>query len=514
MSAMTGFKRHRQITHGFFLAFLLLYILLFSTSLYRLAWVWAHDGTFQYGYLILPISAFLVWSRRKNLEMVAFSPSLLGLFALVSSSLLWGIGELVGVQLLEQFAIIAMLPSGVLAIYGTAASRALLFPLAYLFFAFPWPAGRVTVFLQHVTAEISVHVLQATGFVTYLHGVLIETPIATWHVADACSGVKFFIASLALSALYTNLFYRSWKRRAIFMVMAFIVPIIANGLRVYFTVVIGEVFGVKYATGTDHLIFGWQFFGTVLFLFFLAGWPFRQDQPDIHVPNISLMSRQLQPQRLLIGLFAGILCLVSGPVFVRAVEVHTPVLSFHGDMPKQHYGEWQLLMDGANPLGAHYYKPDINIMATYIDGMAHVNLVDVAYRGRPQHGRKLFMLGNQWYSPDQWQTIKAGEQVLTMPDFSKVRMQVLSGDGMRMLVWYWYEVNHRTATNVLGVKWHQLLAQSMMMPLNTRIVVVSTPLSGSQDRQQAEAVLARFVRAFRMHEAAKLQLGTLAEGVG
>ena len=94
-------------------------------------------------------------------------------------------------------------------------------------------------------------------------------------VADACSGVKFFLACGALGCLYAYLMYQRWYKRVLFVLLAAVVPIIANGFRVYFTILIGDTWGLKYATGTDHMIFGWQFFGTVLGLLLLVGWFFR-----------------------------------------------------------------------------------------------------------------------------------------------------------------------------------------------------------------------------------------------
>ncbi len=151
----------------------------------------------------------------------------------------------------------------------------LAFPLAYLVvFAVPWGDGLVGP-LQDITAHFAVRALELTGTPVLLNGREIITPSAVWMVADACSGVKFFIACSALGCLYAYLMYQRWWKRVVFVALAAVVPVIANGLRVYFTILIGDTWGLKYATGTDHMIFGWQFFGTVLVLLLLVGWFFR-----------------------------------------------------------------------------------------------------------------------------------------------------------------------------------------------------------------------------------------------
>lgn len=480
----------RAQSHLAFAAYLVAYVAAFGVTLYRLTGIWAGDGTFQYGFLILPISAFLIWSRRKAMERIDFQPSAMGAIVVIGFSLLWAIGELIGVQMLQQFAVIALLPAGVLAIYGWSTFRALLFPLAYLFFAFPWPVDRLTLVLQHVTAQISVHVLQATGFVTYLNGVLIETPVAVWHVADACSGIKFFLAALALGALYAHLFYRSWRRRAVFMVLAFIVPIVANGLRVYFTVVIGEVFGVEYATGTDHMVFGWQFFGTVLFLFFLAGWPWREEDGAVQEKFYASFG---QARRTLFGFFAVAL-LISGPllgaILTRLGE--RPVTAQTNLAPQ--IGHWRMILPDANPLGAHYGDADGHGKATYGNGSDQVNLVTAVYFGRPRHRHKLFTAGNRWFDPAIWQ--QTASNAIAQADLPHTLHEaVLSGGGARRLVWYGYDVGGHPVTSVIGVKLRQLWDSLRGRPIVTEAIVISTPLG--QDTRQAAQVLSDFWRAYQ-----------------
>ena len=43
-------------------------------------------------------------------------------------------------------------------------------------------------------------------------------------------------------------------------------PILANGLRAYGTIMVGHIFGIEYATGVDHLIYGWGFFALIVIL--------------------------------------------------------------------------------------------------------------------------------------------------------------------------------------------------------------------------------------------------------
>jgi EpsI family protein len=77
--------------------------------------------------------------------------------------------------------------------------------------------------------------------------------------------------------LYAHLAYRSRARKLAFVAAAIVVPIIANWLRAYLIVLIGHLSGNKYAVDVDHLIYGWLFFGVVIFLLFWVGSFWRED---------------------------------------------------------------------------------------------------------------------------------------------------------------------------------------------------------------------------------------------
>ena len=492
----------RMLSHALFGLLLLAYVLGYRSTLETLVGVWAGDGTFQYAFLIVPIALFLVWSRRGEVAARDFAPSVVGLLLVAAMALLWLTGELVGVQLMQHFAVVALLPALVLAIYGVSVGRALLFPLLYLFFAFPWPVAGLTALLQQITAEFSVRVLQLTGFTTVLQGVLIETPFGAWHVAEACSGIKFFIASLALGALYANLFYCSWRRRLVFMLFAFVVPIVANGFRVYFTVVIGEVFGVQYATGTDHLIFGWQFFGTVLLLLFLIGWRWRELPPqETPVPGNGdgKSSGKTVPFAAL-----AVLLLVGGPVIGWTLTALTPAARSDAVpvVTPQAFGAWRLLLPEANPLGARYRTPDHEFTGTFVDGERHVNIVRVRYDGRPRDGHKLFLSGNRLYNTGQWWPI-GKPKFVRLAGLHAVHQLKLSSGGQQRLVWYWYEVDRRIAPDLMQVKLLQLFDGLRAAPQSTQVVILSTPLVSSA--QDAVAGAAESLRVFMLAYAASEQ---------
>ena len=118
--------------------------------------------------------------------------------------------------------------------------------------------------LQTITAKLTIAMVGLSGVPAVINGVFIDTPAGLFEVAEACSGVKFLVAMVALGVLIANVGFRSWKRRAIFMALCIVVPILANGVRAWGTIFAAQYVGVERAAGIDHLIYGWVFFALVI----------------------------------------------------------------------------------------------------------------------------------------------------------------------------------------------------------------------------------------------------------
>ena len=146
---------------------------------------------------------------------------------LVLAGVAWLLAQLSGTVVLSEFALVVMAQAIVVAILGVRAARVLLFPLAYLLFLVPMGDALIPP-LQSLTADVTVMLLKLTGIPVRSNGLVIFLPNMTWVVAEACAGVKFLVASLALGALLSEIFLRSWRRRIAFMILSAVVPILAN----------------------------------------------------------------------------------------------------------------------------------------------------------------------------------------------------------------------------------------------------------------------------------------------
>jgi exosortase/archaeosortase family protein len=119
--------------------------------------------------------------------------------------------------------------------------------------------------------------LNVLGIPYYADAMTIQIPSGTFFVAEACAGLRFLIASIAFGVLFALLFYRDWRRRALFIAASAAVPVIANGFRALGIVVLGHLLSSPDAAAVDHIVYGWLFFSCVMLLMTMAGLPFRQD---------------------------------------------------------------------------------------------------------------------------------------------------------------------------------------------------------------------------------------------
>jgi exosortase A len=250
--------------------------LLYLGTVRSIVSVWNSSETFAHGYVILPISLWLIWRRRENFSLYPPRPWPPALLLLGVLGIGWLAAQLGEVQVVSQYTFVAMLPVAALALFGPRLAGSLAFPLLFLLFAVPFGEIFVGPLIQF-TADFTVWAVRATGIPVLRSGTRFELPTGSWSVVEACSGVRYLISSITLGCLYAYLTYRSTARRALFIGLSVIVPIIANGLRAYMIVMIGHLSGMELATGVDHIIYGWLFFGLVMFVMFWIGSFWRED---------------------------------------------------------------------------------------------------------------------------------------------------------------------------------------------------------------------------------------------
>jgi exosortase A len=240
---------------------------------------WWNSSTCNHILLIPPILAWLVclrWPELARLRPQAWWPG----FAWLGAGLLaWELGTATSINLMAQLGTVIIMQAAVAVLLGPRIVAALLFPFAYMIFLVPF-GDEIVPPLQAITAKMAVALTQVSGVPATISGVFIDTPVGRFEVAQACSGVKFLVAMIALGTLVAHLCFRSWKRRAAFMSACAIVPVLANWVRAWGTIYIAQSRGVEFAAGFDHIVYGWFFFAIVMTALLAASWRYFDRDAD------------------------------------------------------------------------------------------------------------------------------------------------------------------------------------------------------------------------------------------
>lgn len=240
---------------------------------------WWDSSTYNHILLVPPILVWLVRSRWRELVRLAPAGWWPGFALLGGGMLAWLAGAATGINLVSQFGAVAMLQGAVATLLGPRVTAALLFPLGYMLFLVPF-GDEIIPMLQAITAKLAVALTHASGVPATVDGVFIDTPVGLFEVAEACSGVKFLVAMVALGTLVAHLCFASWKRRAAFMFAAVVVPVLANGVRAWGTIYVAQSQGIEFAAGFDHIVYGWIFFALVMAAVLGTAWRTFDRSPD------------------------------------------------------------------------------------------------------------------------------------------------------------------------------------------------------------------------------------------
>jgi exosortase A len=456
--------------------------------------IWWRSETFAHGFLIFPISAWLIWDKRRELAQVQPAPSPVGVVALAMLGTSWLLANIAGVQVVQQYALIGMIAALVLATLGWQTVRVLAFPLAFLFLAVPVGEGLLLP-LMNITADFTVTALRLTGMPVYREGTFFSIPSGNWSVVEGCSGLRYLIASFTGGCIFAYLSYRTLYKRLLFVAASIVVPIIANGLRAYMIVMIAHLSDMRLALGIDHLIYGWVFFGFVMLLLFWVGSFWREGGTEhADKPGRPAAERPaIQLPRL--GAVALISILVAGiwPLYAARLE-GAPRFSDRLQLqPPAGLAGWELDSDPLTKWGPRYVGMDASLFQVYRKGDSRVALYLAMYRQQRQdaeliNARNIMIVQKH----PVWGNIGERRRVEPIGPFTvPVRETRLRSPGQRLLIWDWLYVGDRHLSDPYYAKlllvWDKLLGR----PDDGVAIMVITP--SEQQTEPAEKVLRAFV---------------------
>jgi len=438
---------------------------------------WVYD-TYSHCFLIIPISAWLVWQMRHELKTMSPTICRSAVLAIPPLLFFWLLGKLATINEVREFAVVGFIQVAILLTLGAQVYRAIWFPAIYLFFLVPVGQYFIPPMQDFATwfTDLGLTLLNVPH---YTEGTLIELSTGRFEIAEACAGLRFMIATVTLGVLFAHLAYSKWYKIALFLAASIAIPLIANGLRCVGIIMLAYLTNNQVAVGVDHLIYGWIFNVTILLILFSLGIQFR----DGPVPPRSHAGETAHTvPRFILVLFATAAALAiylgpayaswrdSVPVVINARPL-TDLLTLNNWSASETARAWKPIHSGA----------DSEFIARLDSGTPHSPPVDLAieYYGRMREGRSIIATTNRLWDPSEWRQVGVARVKARVGNVGlELTERVIWSLSEKRLIWSTYWADGRFTTSATTVKLLQLKTAFVGNPA-AALLALSTPVDGS-----------------------------------
>jgi exosortase A len=456
--------------------------LLYARTVAAAVTVWWVSPTFSHCFLIIPVVAYLIWGKRRalaRLTPVAYPRALLLALPVMAAAF---VGALASINEIEQLALIAFVQVLALALLGPKIYRVILFPALYLFFLVPMGEYLIGP-LQHFTTWFIDQGLTVLGILHFTEGNIVELANGRFQVAEACAGLRFLIATIAVGALFAHLTYRKWNKIALFMLACVIVPIIGNGFRALGIVLLAHFSDNRIAVGADHLVYGWGFSVAILAVLMFVGSKFADDFPS--EPAVAPAPQPIRAHLLPLTVLLALLSVSAVPAFAAWHATGRPVdASAFAVVPEvQGFSTESVSRDWAPGFQAPDAKLEFAMRRANAteDGAAVDVFVDYYGGG----GHNLISSANKFWDEDVWHPIaekQATAKVGAVPvNFHELQ---IGSAGLTRLVWWTYVSGGSFTQSGLAVKLDHVKS-AFAGGRGAALLALSTPVDGETETARA-----------------------------
>ena len=466
----------------------------YRVALEAMVHVWSTSATYAHGFLIAPIVVLLVHRLLPRLQATPQAIAPLALVPLAGAGTLWLLATLGSIDVLAQLATVAIAVAACGFLAGSAWLRVAWFPAAFLFLAVPLGDG-LTPLLVERTADFVVAAVRITGVPVFREGTQFVIPGGTWSVVSGCSGIRYLMATLTVGALYAHLSYRALWKQGLFMLVALAVALVGNWLRAFGIVMVAYWSDMRLALGVDHYLYGWVFFGILLFVLMSVGSLFA----DAPMPA----SRETTPPRPQGGVplpaLGVVLCAVlAWPLLATALVPRSPVPLVASSLEPP-AGEFAASARPDNAWRAVFAGDPQRAAGRWMRA-GEIYDWQYAWYGQQRPGAELVQAGNELVHEKavDWRVLEERVRApgdALVPEIRETVLVARQGESA-LLVWQWCTVDGTTTASPRRAQWLAVRSQLRGHGNAGAVVIVSTPLRDPGALPAARARLASFLGVF------------------
>jgi exosortase A len=460
------------LTIGAVLLGLALILLLFHDTVADIVGLWAIDSAYNHGFLIIPISLYLIWERQATIAPIRPRPNIWGVAIIAPFGLLWLVSDVADIDMASQYAVVGIIQGFLFTLLGWPAFRSMLFPLCYLWLLVPAGSSMLPS-LQSLAASLTTEGIRLIGIPIFAEGLYLTVPTGIYRIAPGCAGLNFLLSGFAIALLYGNLIYRGWIKRTATVVATLVIALLANAIRIIGIIWIAHIAGQYIDIAADHLLYGWGFFGIIIAVMMWYGLRYRDPDADEEPVAARPGLDPARTARLTATLIAAVAVATVAPtyaVYTGSAPPLAPVVSLA--LPAS-TGPWR-----EDPTGSTWHAKfpgaGAQVQRTYALENTRVDLF-IAYYWRQGEGHELVGWGNKIADDETWQQLgsRAG-RVRIDGARHDVGVAQLSSGNRRRHVWHWYWVDGRYTASAMVAKLLQIKSELLRGERRSAFIAVST----------------------------------------
>lgn len=466
------------------------------TPMRALVETWSVQDVYSYGFFVPVMSLMWIWHEREKFSHLSVEPSLAaGTAVLLLGSLMLALGEAGRAAIVQELAIMVIIPGLVLTLLGGKILKAVSLPLAYLVLMVPVLDGLIDRLhwpFQVFAAATAVKLLAFFNIPVLRTGQFIELPNITLEVANACSGVRFLVSTMVLCVPLAFITQKNRTQTSLLFFLAAVIGVFSNPVRVTL-VAAWAYYGYGDIHGPSHLFQGYAVYMIGMALLFIGAWFIRKLPVSNAVPcRESKPARPVEVgalnkfNRAWLASFLVLLCLGSYPLVFKPepMGLKTSLQKLPVTI-----GEWNDA--GTIPEAGSFSIPgaDAEIARVYRNVSGKEVQLYVAYFESQRQDKKLvyYKFQKLYESSEELTILKNAHPV------ARVNKTVLR-DGLRdPLLLSWYDLNGSIVASRYKAKLLTAFNGLVHRRSNGAVVIVSSPtIPGGTEGAQRDAV--SFVR--------------------
>ena len=462
---------------------------------------------FGHGWLVGGICLYLMISTHLLVTDDTNPPALkwleplqpLFLLAALAAGTIIILGQIAGILIVQVLVLPPLIWCLFAGIFGPNAALKLIPATAYLYFALPiW--DNISAALQSMTAWANAQMLGLVEIPHMINGNRISIPSGTFEVASGCSGVKYFISSSAIAALFGLLYCRYWSSRILVLMAGMGTAVLLNWIRVMIIIVVGHETEMQHELVTDHNDFGWVLYaGSLIPFYFVAIKVMQWDQKrylesvNTKASNIQIQAITQLPPFSKISLALGV-ALAPTLLFIAFKQQPFQIEQTQWTPGKQWHvsyataSTWQPNFLNANLTQTQSYFnaiEDITVdthILTYFDQNQERELINYL---NSIAGEKWRVSDNQQHLSDQGYPAKFTETIVENRKFEKV------------IILHWYQLGDYVETSEVKIKLRQILR---FIERKDGAELLAVAARCASDCKQARQSIKLFLKQLSVHQ--------------